>query len=353
MVSNDVLGDGTGWFFEAGQDNDVALASRIRLSRNLQGYPFPGMMKKEEERLLRDEVIEIFDKISKENLYNRFLLSQLSPSQRKILLERNIISQEYSLKSDNAIIFNDSQTLSVLINEIDHLRLTAIHGGGGFQRGYEELDTLDRELEEHMDYAVNFELGYLNTEVTNSGTGLRSSVMLHLPALVESGLIEKTFKAVVQVGLTVKGFFSDAENSLGDMYQISSQTTIGVSEKEIIEKLENITKQIVHYERRAREEMIEKRRVDTEDRIFRAVGILKYCRYLPAREAIELISSLRLGSALGWLKMPIELLTSLLFRTQKSHIQKRISSKEMGADSKYIDYVRAQVVRDTLMSCNI
>ena len=265
-----------------------------------------------------------------------------------MLLERHILSQGYSLKTERAVILGENQYFSGMINETDHLRLSCIKGGLSLGDAYNDVARCDSQLEKHIDFAVSLDLGYLNTEVTNVGTGLRASVMLHLPALVKTSLIEKAFKAVVQVGLSVKGFFGDDDHSLGNMYQISNQISLGLNEKEIQEKLENITRQIVNYERKAREDLLEKRRVEIEDEVFRAYGILTNCRTLSSREAIELISGLRLGVSLGIMDFPLERITAALFLTQKAHIQQAIQSQETGADTTLIDYTRAQLVQESL-----
>ena len=340
--------DVAGWFQEYGPEYDVVLSSRMRLSRNLSGHLFPGTMGNSEEQAVQKEILSAFDKIPGRNRYTPVMLKDLQPTERKMLLERHILSQGYSLKTERAVILGENQYFSGMINETDHLRLSCIKGGLSLGDAYNDVARCDSQLEKHIDFAVSLDLGYLNTEVTNVGTGLRASVMLHLPALVKTSLIEKAFKAVVQVGLSVKGFFGDDDHSLGNMYQISNQISLGLNEKEIQEKLENITRQIVNYERKAREDLLEKRRVEIEDEVFRAYGILTNCRTLSSREAIELISGLRLGVSLGIMDFPLERITAALFLTQKAHIQQAIQSQETGADTTLIDYTRAQLVQESL-----
>ena len=335
-----------GWYKEKGPENDVVLSSRIRISRNLSGHLFPGTMKSQEEEEIQKKIISAFSNINTADRFECIYLSELNPTSRRILLERNIISQDFSIQKHKAVILRDDHLVSCLINEIDHLRLSCFHGGINLKRAFTELDAVDDSLEKELDYAVSLDLGYLNTEIANTGTGLRASVMLHLPALIETALIEKTLKAVVQAGLSVKGFYGDDEKSLGNMYQIANLVTIGVNEKEILEKLENITLQLVDYERKAREEMVEKRRIELEDMVFRAYGLLKYCKSISAREAIEHLSSIRMGIALGWIDLSMETVTALFFLTQKAHIQQLIGSQETAADTKYIDYIRAKMIRE-------
>jgi protein arginine kinase len=173
--------------------------------------------------------------------------------------------------------------------------------------------------------------------------------MLHLPALVETGLIEKALKAIVQVGMNVKGFFADDEGSLGQMYQISNQFTFGFTETDFIEKLDAITHQLIHYERKARGDLLESSPVDVEDRVLRALGLLRYCKKLSVREVIEYLSSVRLGVALGIVQAPLERVTALLFLSQKAHVQYFVQDEEESADADILDHARARIVRDSLI----
>ena len=194
------------------------------------------------------------------------------------------------------------------------------------------------------------EWGYLNTAITNLGTGLKASMMLHLPALAMSGLIKRAVKASAQLGLSIRGFFSESMESLGDMYIIANEITIGLSEKEIIGNLGRIAVQLAGYENRTREELMEKRRVDMEDRVFRAWGLLTWCRYVTHREAIESLSALRLGVSLGLIDRRGRARRSPRFCSscQKSHIQRVLQSHADAVDGKLIDYTRAKIIRDAL-----
>jgi len=338
----------TGWFRKTGPEFDVVISTRVRLARNLSGYLFPGVIEKDDEDKVQDVVKKAFSAINSSDDFTVLKLKELTPTERKMLLERNIISQDYSLQTERFLIIGKEKNIFTTINEIDHLRISSITGGLDLQKAYETVNSLDNLLEQHLDYAVSLDLGYLNTEITNIGTGMRSSVMLHLPALVKTQLIDKAFKAVMQIGLRVKGFFGDDEHSLGNMYQISNQISLGISEKEINEKLENITLQIVNYERKARKELLEKGKVDLEDEVFRAYGVLKHCKSLSSKEAIEFLSALRMGIAMGLIELPIEEINAAIFLTQKAHMQQLINSQEIGADIKLIDYTRSNFVKKCL-----
>ncbi len=348
MNNSSKLAQSIGWFNREGPDYDVVLASRVRLSRNLSGHLFPGTMDSDEENEVQDEILNAFSTIGKEEELETYFLNEIEPTERRILLERNLISQDYSLQTHRAVVLGDEPTYVGLINEIDHLRTVGLQGGLSLEGVYERVNALDSLLEKNLDFAVSLDWGYINTEVTNIGTGMRASVMLHLPALVKTSLIDRAFKAIVQLGLNIKGFFGDEEKSLGDMYQISNQITLGVSEKEIREKLENITHQIVNYERKARNELLKKRRIEIEDKVHRAFGILTHCKTITSKEAIELLLDLRTGVAMGIIDIPIDRVTGLLFLSQKSHIQQHMESEEAEIDSIYLDYTRAKLIQASI-----
>ncbi len=341
----------SGWFKEAGPHEDVILSSRIRLARNMADFPFPHMMSAEEEEEVEGRVISAFTGMNNNKAFKIIELDELTPIERRMLLERNFITQDYSLKRNKVVVLNRDETVSVMVNEEEHLRFASIHAGLTLKEAYEDVDNLDSKLEDYLHFAVSLEWGYLNTSLNDIGTGLRSSVMMHVPALVMTSLIDRVVKNINEVGLAVKGFFSDNEGSLGDMYQISNQLTLGLNEKEIIEKLEGIAMQLVNYEKKAREELMERRRVEIEDKILRAYGVLKFCRSISIKEAIELLSLIRLGVSIGIIDgIDLRTINTLLFASQKSHIQKFISGNEEDADSNYIDFIRAKVIREALES---
>lgn len=340
-----------GWFQEPGLAYDVVLSSRIRISRNLNRHRFPPLLQSDEESEVQSDILSAFQSTDSDTAYSTALMGDLAPLERRMLLERNYITQQFSLNNHKAIVMRKDDRMSCMINEIDHLRLSSIRGGLSLDDCWHTIDGVDSALEILLDYAVSLEWGYLSAEVANTGTALRASAMVHLPALVRTNLIEKAMKAVVQVGMTVKGFFSDDEHSLGDMYQISNQMGLGISEKELIEKLDAIISQLVHYERKARDQLLEEQKMDLEDEIMRAAGLLTHCRLLESKEAIRNLAILRLGAAVGLVSVPIERVTALLFLTQKAHIQFLIDSRETGADTSLIDYTRAELVRTALSQC--
>ncbi len=336
-----------GWFDAPGSEADVAVSSRVRLARNLLGIPFPPALSKEQEEQVQLEVAKAFDSASGE--FEKIYLDRLAPLERKILLERNIISQDFCISPNKLVVLAKDGERSAMVNEEDHLRLACIHTGLCLEEVFSELDELDNQLEDTLHYAASIEWGYLASTLENVGTGLRASVMLHLPALVMDGTIGWVLKRINQMGLQIMGYWGEGDNSLGDMYQISNPLSIGYKEKEILRSVGKAAVEMLGYERKAREESLSSRRMELEDQIFRAYGVLGSCRLISSKEAIDLLSALRLGISLGVLSgPPIEAVTSLMIRVQKAHIQKMLDRMDDETDNKLVDYTRARLIRRTL-----
>jgi protein arginine kinase len=351
------LADMKGWMRTAAEDTAafedtsgaVVISSRVRLARNLAAYPYPGHCPADQEKECRERIVSAFRNLPNGENFAIIYMDDLTALERRILFERNLISQGYSIEKHRAIALSGDESVAAIIGDEDHLRLVGLGRGSCLESLMARLDGLDSRLEEELPYAVSAEWGYLNTAITNLGTGLKASMMLHLPALSMSGLIKRAVKASAQLGLSIRGFFSESMDSLGDMYIIANEITIGLAEKEIIGNLGRIAVQLAGYENRTREELMEKRRVDIEDRVFRAWGLLTWCRYVTHREAIEALSALRLGVSLGLVaNVEASTITALLFLSQKSHIQRVLQSQADAVDSKLIDYTRAKIIREAL-----
>jgi protein arginine kinase len=335
------------WFSRPGEHNDVAVSTRVRLARNLQGLPFPPVLGKEEEEELQREVVRAFGPLG--DRFTVVYLDRLPPIERRMLLERNIISQDFSVSPNKLVVLSPDERLSAMVNEEDHLRLACIESGLCLERTFASVDELDGELEKSLHFAASMEWGYLNTSLSNAGTGLRASVMLHLPALVMDGNIGWALKRAGQMGLQIKGYWGEGDNSLGDMYQISNPLSVGSGEKDILATVQKAAVDLMEYERKARDEMIAARRMELEDRVHRALGILKHCRIVASKEAIDLLGSVRLGLSLGVLPSPsVEVVTALMILSQKAHIQKLLDSSDDEADNKLVDYTRAKLIRRVL-----
>jgi protein arginine kinase len=348
MMDFNRLTEKRGWFTEVGEDGDVVVSSRVRFSRSLIDHPFPGFMSTEAEGHVQQEIISAFSKLPGLDDFTILYMKEVAPLDRRLLLERNIITQELALADDKAVILKEDESVCIMINETDHLRVSCIREGLNLSEAFEEVDKLDSMLEEHLHFAISLQWGYLNSNLTDIGTGMKASLMVHLPALVMASLVDKALKAITQVGLLVKGFFGDGVDSLASMYQISNQISLGLSEAEILDNLKSIATPLINYERKAREELFTRKTLELQDKVYRAYGILTSCRSISSREAIDLLSLLRLGVALGLIDdTSLERVNSLFFICQKSHIQKVL--QETGSEEP-IDVVRAKIIRKALRS---
>lgn len=340
------------WYSRPGADSDVAVSTRVRLARSLLGFPFPLMLSREQEEQLQVQVLEAFARLP--DSFDIVYLDRVPPLERKILLERNLISQEFSVSPNKLLLVNQDESLSAMVNEEDHLRLVAIRSGLCLEETLAGAATLDNGLEEHVHYAASIEWGYLNASIHNIGTGMRASVMLHLPALVMDGNIGWALKRTSQMGLQIKGYWGEGDNSLGDMYQVSNQVSLGLSEKDIIGGLRGVVTDLMGYERNAREEMLNGRRMEVEDRVFRALGVLSHCRMVSSKEAIGLLGVIRMGISLRLLDRPsLEVVTALMVLSQKAHVQKMLDTEGDETDNKLVDYTRAKLIRRALEEGNV
>lgn len=340
---------GAEWLRTDTPDCDVVLSSRIRLARNFAGFPFVGNAKREDRRqvleLARRDILQggVAEKIMWVDL------GEASPLERGVLVERHLISKQHA-KGDEpraVAVSSPDERLSIMVNEEDHLRIQVIRGGLDLSGAFAQSDAVDDAIEAMSDYAFSPRFGYLTACPTNVGTGLRVSVMLHLPGLKLSGELEKVKRAAKGMCLAVRGFYGEGSEAVGDFFQLSNQTTLGKTEADILDEFEkNIVPKVVEYERLARRSLIEKRRVILEDRVHRALGTLRHARLLKSDEALEMLSLLRLGIHLGVVEgVDIATVNNLILLTQPSHLQK-IARQEMDQSQRRVE--RATVVRKHL-----
>jgi len=342
-------GDLAAWMRDAGSDAGVVLSSRVRLSRNLRTHPYPGTCSAEEELRLREEILEAVRHLPNAGEFAILYLDELAPLERRILFERGLIGQAFSLEKQRALALADDAGVAAVIGEEDHLRLACLGSGSCLESLLARLDAYDDALAAALPFAVSREWGYLNTAVANLGTGMRASLMLHLPALSMSGLLAKAMKATAQIGVSIRGFFAEASESLGDLYLVANELTIGQGGREIVAALGRVAAQLSAWETRTREELAARRRMDLEDRVFRAYGLLAHCRYLTMREAVDSLASLRLGVSLGLVDRPgLAEVTALLYLVRKAHVQHVLAGRHDAADSRQIDWTRARMVRQAV-----
>ncbi len=333
-----------GWFRDNGKEEDVVISSRVRLSRNLTGFLFPNKMALKDENRVKNIIIEAFEIL--DNKMSIYSVDSINSIERRMLAERNLISQDFTLNKHKSFILSKDQKTSCMINEHDHLRVAVFKSGLGLEDAYKTVNILESRLEKLLDFAVSLEFGYLNENVRNSGTGIKVSIMLHLPALVRLSLFDRAIKSSLEKEFTVKGYLGNDDGSLGDLYQISNGLAIGKKEKEYIKKLAETCMKLVNYERQARDELVHKRRIELEDKHYRSMGLIRHCRLLTSGEAVKALTDLRLGIVLGWSDLDITIVTSLLLLSQKAHIQYLIGSNE--SDTLLIDSKRAELIRNSL-----
>jgi protein arginine kinase len=341
---NESLGE---WLRGVGPDNDIVVSSRIRLARNLASYPFNNRatphQKAEIDHLLRERLsrLDFFPKLDHLNL------SQLSQLDRQFLVERQLISREHAnTDGPRGVVLSPTETISVMINEEDHLRLQVLRCGYALDDAWQEIDRLDDAIEQKANYAFSEEFGYLTACPTNVGTGMRASVMMHLPALVLNKEIEKVFRALQKINLAVRGLYGEGSRALGDFYQISNQVTLGKSEATILTDLRGVIPQIIQYERQARQLLTRERRELTEDKVRRAFGTLKAATMMTSEETMDLLSSVRLGINLGLLDdISVPQVNELFLHTQPAHLQKLMGSS---LDGEERNSARARYLRNRL-----
>jgi protein arginine kinase len=337
----------SGWFTSAGDRAEVALASRARLSRNLSGYPFPHKMDREQERQASEEIRNAIARVAGDEGLSIKQIGELNETERKMMIERRFLNRRFSLQKEKFFAADQQNRRSFSIHDRDHLELCVFDGGISLRDVYAEAERSEKLLEDDLDFAVSLERGYLTSQLKNCGTGLKMSVLLQMPALERSSILEHVFKSVMNQGFSIKGFSGSEEQSLGNLYQLYNSVGIGMSEKEIVEKLEKLTLQLVQYELRKRDEMAKKMRVELEDLVYRAYGLIHGARLIGEREAVSLLADLRLGTALGWLSIPIERLNMLLITVRDGHIESLVQDKQED-HAQQIKRVRAQFIKYAL-----
>jgi len=307
----------------AASKSAVVLMTRIRLARNLSGQPFPGWAKEARKKEIRDQCMQAVAAVSQMKRGLAIPVESLDDLQKQILVERHLISRELChAKSGAGIVISKDQSCVVMVNEEDHLRIQVLRAGFQFKKVWNTINSLDSDLEEHLDYAFSSQLGYLSACPTNLGTGIRVSAMMHMPALVISGQMEKVVRAVNQLGMAVRGLFGEGSDASGSIFQISNQTTLGESEESIIKHLHGVLNTIIEQELNARQKLLETDPNKLSDKIGRAFGILRNGYLLNSGEAMNLLSLIRLGIDLGvFTDTPRALVDRLFIECQPGHVQ--------------------------------
>ncbi len=280
--------------------DSIVVSSRVRLARNLEDYNFPNKLEQEDANQIIGEIKKSLDK--HDMAFEGVLMSEADMLYKEYLLERHLISKELSLEPKGAVFINQQKTLSIMVNEEDHLRIQALISGFHLDDAYEFCDKLDDMLERDLRYSFRENLGYLTSCPTNLGTGMRASVMVHLPALVEMGFINPILENAAQIGLAVRGIYGEGTHFIGSMFQVSNQLTLGFKEEEIVASIMGITRQIVEKEIEAERILVAKLGIVLQDRISRSLGILANSRMMKIDESMKYLSKMKLGLRLGWIE---------------------------------------------------
>jgi protein arginine kinase len=347
-----IHGDGVEWLETDGPLSDIVLSTRVRLARNLRDFRF-GLRANASDRA------EILSRASDAAQRTEALadgvqleMGNLAPQTRKLLLERHVVSRELigedgaSPPAHSALLLATGETLGMMINEEDHLRLQCLIGGFRLRDAWRRVDRLYDELAAHLSYAYHSEFGFLTSCPTNVGTGLRASVLVHLPGLVLTQEIGRVLQGITQVGLTFRGFYGEGSEVVGNFFQISNQTTLGKSEEELVEQLQKITEQVVQYERNARSILVRDAPTVIEDKVWRAYGLLRYAHSISFEEVMNLLSGVRLGVGLKLIPgLSVYTLNQIMIFTQSAHLEKMAGRSLEGGEE---DIYRATYIRQML-----
>lgn len=335
------------WYQTEGKNAETVISTRLRFARNLNGYPFPHLMsdgqKKEVNEKVRDALIG--GNSALRDSFTYLEADQLEPVQLAAMVERHLVSPEFaSHPKGRALLFMKDESVSIMLNEEDHLRIQVMGSGLQLDELYDTADKIDTLLDETLHFAFDEELGYLTACPTNLGTGMRASVMLHLPALESSGTLRRIAASLDKVGATIRGSYGEGSQSSGAMYQISNQVTLGVSEKDTISNLTQITNQLIALEKKARAKLLETEAY--QDTIWRALGLMRSARVMSSGEFAELYSALRMGVAEGVVpELTLDRLSDVYAKVQPANIMEQYG-KDMTPQQR--DKKRAEILRNEL-----
>lgn len=286
------------WYNSMETDNDIIISSRIRLARNVKKYPFANKLSENQASELINEVSNSI-KNSRTIFGDSFELintKDISNVEKYSLIENHSVSKELINKvMPTSVLVKDDETISIMINEEDHIRIQTVFPGYNIEKAWDLADKIDNLIEESIEYAFDEDFGYLTSCITNIGTGLRASFMVHIPLIEMYGQIKNLSQALSKFGMTLRGIYGEGSEPLGSIYQISNQITLGKSETEIIDAIKNVAKQIIEQELELRKDVLQNHKIDFEDKVYRSYGILTNCKKISSKEAMQLLSNLRLG----------------------------------------------------------
>ncbi len=337
------------WMSQEGPDSDIVLSSRIRLARNIEKFEFPTIVTNDEAQ----EIIQIFQESFVNQPYDPFgsfellKMNELQPIEKRVLVEKHLISPHLAEDANlGACLLSENEEVSIMINEEDHIRIQCLLPGFQLTEGLKVANGLDDWIEKNIDYAFDEKRGYLTSCPTNVGTGMRASVMMHLPSLVLTQQMNRIIPAINQLGLVVRGIYGEGSEALGNIFQISNQITLGKTEEDIVEDLKSVVQQLIVQERSAREALTKTSGIQLEDRVHRSYGVLANSRIIESKEAARCLSDVRLGIDLGFIKnISRNILNELMILTQPGFLQ-QYSGGALRPNER--DIRRATLIRERL-----
>jgi protein arginine kinase len=338
------------WMKEEGPDGDIVLSSRIRLARNLVDYPFPIVASRE----AADDIVRKMNEEFSSHYINRvkqkvelIKMDKMELIQKRVLMEKHLISPHMAEKAKGgAVLLSDDESVSIMVNEEDHIRIQCLYPGFQLNESLQTALEIDDLIESKVNYAFDEKRGYLTSCPTNVGTGLRASVMMHLPALVLTQQINRIIPAINQLGLVVRGIYGEGSEAQGNIFQISNQITLGKSEQDIVDDLVSVVKQVIGHERSARDSLIQGSKIRLEDRIYRSYGTLTNARVIQSKEAAQCLSDVRLGIDLHFIEnVSRNILNELMILTQPGFLQ-QYTGEKLSPDLR--DSRRATLIRERL-----
>lgn len=336
------------WLAGTGPESDVVISTRVRLARNLTDVPFVGRASVAEQTQVIEVVRWTLHDTGYLNQGYFFENDQIDQFLGDYFVERHLVSPDFvAAKSRRALYVNPDETVSLMVNEEDHLRFQVLASGLDFAAAFEKVAEMDERFEHEVAYAFSSDFGFLTACPTNVGTGMRASVLVHLPALVVTREIEKVLRGALHIGLAVRGLYGEGTETKGNLFQISNQRTLGVSELEVVESVTNICRQVIEYERKAREYLMRNLRVEVEDKVYRSMGLLKGARILTSEEATNLLALVRLGVVLGFVnELTLAEVGRLMLLVRPANLQAVLGEDLTPAER---DERRATFVRQSLV----
>ncbi len=333
------------WYLQNGKDSDVVISSRVRLNRNLIGYNFLKKCTKEEKESILEKIKEIVPSLGYGLKYIN--LEDLDNVTKLSLVEKHLVSPEFVMddKNPKAIILNDDENICIMLNEDDHIKIQVFSAGQELENLNNLIIELDEKMGEMLEYAYSKEFGFLTSSPLNIGTGMKASVIVHLPALTMTGNLSKVLRIINNLGMSIRGVYGEGTQNQGDLYQISNNQTIGLSEKEIMLNVRNISEKIIEQERTARKFLV-KKEIELEDRVYRAYGLLTNARKISSDECKKLISEVKLGVDLGIIKeLDDSKIRKIELYTKAGNLQKYVGKAMEGYER---EIKRAEIVKQII-----